>query len=311
MLQKNLLKYPNIKAELSSRTTNVYTLSVYPLLHGFGFTLGNSLRRLMLSSIPGLAVTQVKINDLTHEYQPIDGVVEDAIDVILNLKKLKFKTISDDDTIKISLNKSTAGEVLAKDFKVDGKVEIVDSESYLCYLSKDIDLDIEITLTKGVGYLSTDKIDFSSNVDPRIILVDAVFSPITNVNLNVDSYRVGDRTDYDKLELNFTTDGSIDGQTTLEFVIGVLNDLFLQIGSSLNFSDSVFTKNENDNKADVSLTDVDDNEIDLPLAIVRILNKNGIDTNQKLKEANFEEVKDFPGVGGNEIEEIENYIKTI
>ncbi len=324
MISKSILKYPPIKSSIKKIADNNFVLTVEPLLHGYGYTLGNSLRRLLLSSVPGFAITEIRINDLTHEYQPIDGVVEDAIDVIINLKKLNFKILTDDDSVTINLNKSSAGEVRGKDFKTEKKAEIVNPEEYICHLSKDIDLDIEIKVARGVGYLPNEKINFAGNIDPHIILVDALFSPVTRVELNVEQVRVGDKTDYDKLELNFTTNKTVEAKEVVEFSISILNDLFLQIGSALKFT-NVLTQDQVDQElarelkeADLKLKEaetkkeeVKEKVIDLDENIVAILEKNGITSNEGLKKIKLKQLDDFAGLGKTEITEIKKYIKKI
>jgi DNA-directed RNA polymerase subunit alpha len=311
MIPLTNLKYPNIKAYLEEKE-NEFRFVVEPLLHGYGFTLGNSVRRILLSSVPGAAVTKIKINDLTHEYQPIDGVVEDAIDVILNLKNLRVKILNDEDIVNIKLNKSLTGEVLAKDFTTGGKVEIVNPELFICYLSKDIDLDIEIEIHKGVGYLSADKINFVSNIDPHWILVDALFSPITNVSVNVEQVRLGDKTDFDKLEITFTSDKTISGKEAVDFALGTLNNLFLQIGSTLNLS-QIYTQEqlvESDKKEVLAKDDESLNEISDSLR--KILQKNNIDTKSSLLqqfEDNPDNFNDFPGITKKQITEIKNFLE--
>jgi DNA-directed RNA polymerase subunit alpha len=328
MISKSILNYPSIKATLEEISQDTSRFIVEPLLHGYGYTLGNSLRRLILSSIPGYAVTAVKINDLTHEYQSIDGVVEDVVDVILNLKNLRVKILTDDDTVSIKLNKSSAGEVTAKDFAEDGKVEIINKDLFICYLSKDIDLDIEIDISRGVGYLSTDKIDYSGNIDPQKILIDAVFSPVFDVSLKVEQVRVGDKTDYDKLILDFKTDGTISGKEVINLALSFTNDLFLQIASSLELSD-VLTFEEGKEKlaqleqekanseSQISEEKIskDDDSIKIEdETVLAILEKNEIFTNQDLIDLiknREEDFNNFPGLKKKHIKLVHEYVKSL
>ena len=138
-----MLQQPAIKSHLTSHSDTQHTLVIEPLLPGYGYTLGNSLRRVMLSSIPGFAVTKVRINDITHEYQALEGVVEDALDVILNLKNLRAKIITDDETVTLELNKSAQGEVTAEDFEKNAKVEVLNKDLYICTINKGVELKIE------------------------------------------------------------------------------------------------------------------------------------------------------------------------
>lgn len=332
MISKSILNYPSIKSTIQDLGEGKSRFVVEPLLHGFGYTLGNSLRRLILSSIPGYAVTAVRINDLTHEYQSIDGVVEDVIDVILNLKNLRVKILTDDDRVSIKLSRSTTGEVKATDFAEDPRVEIINKDLYICYLSKDIDLDIEVDIAKGVGYLSTDKIDYAGNIDPQKILTDASFSPVFDVSLNVEQVRVGDKTDYDKLILDFATDGTISGKEVINFAISFTNDLFLQVGSSLELSD-VLTVEEGNKKIEEireeeeklrleienakNLEKEKENEDKITIEddiIIAILEKNDIMTNQALVDLvqnRIEELNDFPGLKKKHLKIIKEYVKNL
>lgn len=307
MIQKTTVLYPSIKSNLQTIAENSYLFSIEPLLPGYGHTLGNSLRRILLSSVPGYAVTRIRINDITHEYQSIDGVVEDAMNVILNLKSLQTIIKTDEDVVTISLNKSKAGDVTAKDFTTRGKVEIVNPDLYICHLSKDIDLNIEVEVRRGFGYLSTDKIDFAGNLNPQDILVDALFSPVTNASLKVEKTRVGESTDYDKLEINFSTNGSQSGQDIIVFVLDFINDLFKQIQSGISSnSNSLLSK---ESKVEEK-NDVVASNINLEEEILAILEKNGIYTNEDLK-SKVDELDDFSGMTKKRIEKIKNYIESL
>jgi|LakMenEpi03Aug12_release.lakeMendotaPanAssembly.Ray.scaffolds.fasta_scaffold02661_22 DNA-directed RNA polymerase subunit alpha len=308
MIQQTSVLYPSIKSKLHTVEKNNYLLSIEPLLPGYGHTLGNSLRRILLSSVPGYAVTRIRINDITHEYQSIDGVVEDAMNVILNLKSLQTVIKTDEDVVTISLNKLKKGDVLASDFVTKGKVDIVNPDLYICHLSKDIGLNIEVEIRKGFGYLSTDKIDFSGNLNPQDILVDALFSPVTNAALKVEKIRVGESTDFDKLEIAFATNGSQSGQDIVDFVLNFINDLFKQIQSGVQSS----TKNlDTEMKPEKQVEDVVlSSDINLESEILAILEKNGILTNDQLK-SKVDELDDFSGMTKKRIEKIKNYIETL
>ena len=306
MIQKTSTVYPTIKSQLEERDLNTFTLTVNPLLPGYGHTLGNSLRRILLSSIPGFAVTKIRINEITHEYQAIDGVLEDAMNVILNLKLLRTKILTDDDTIIISLNKNKKGDVYAKDFNTEKKAEIINPDLYICHLSKDMDLKIEIEIQRGVGYLPVEKINFAGNLNPQDILVDALFSPVTNVSLNVEKVRVGERTDFDKLELNYTVDGSQPGIEIANFALDFVTDLFSQIKSSL----SVDTSSTDEIVKVATKPKPKTTNMDLEDEIMAILEKNGITNLAELLEKRSE-IEDFAGMTKKRIEKVKNYLDTI
>jgi DNA-directed RNA polymerase subunit alpha len=296
---------PAIKSQLSSHSDFKHTLTIDPLLPGYGYTLGNSLRRIMLSSIPGFAVTKIKINDITHEYQALEGIVEDAIDVILNLKSLRTRIITDDESVVLELNKSTDGEVTAKDFEKNAKVEILNSDLYICTVNKGINLNIELTIERGVGYLSVDQINFS-NSNPQEIVVDALFSSVSNVSLNVEKTRVGENTNYDKVIIDFITDGTVEPEEIVDYSLDKVIETFTNIKSSLKASTNEasivgekVTSIDNEIKVENNL-----DQLELPKTLVKILEKNNISNLEDIK-SRMDEISDFPGITEAHIKKIE------
>ncbi|MEI6728955.1 MAG: hypothetical protein WCK98_04905 [bacterium] len=307
MIQQSAIAFPPIKSSLVENTANNFTFTIQPLLPGYGHTLGNSIRRVLLSSVPGFAVTRITINDITHEYQAIDGVVEDAMTVVLNLKLLRVKLLGDDDKVLLKLTKNKQGEVRASEFKSDSKIEVVNSDLYVCYLSKDIPLNIEIEVSRGVGYLPVEKINFVSNLNPQHILVDALFSPVQSVKVDVQKVRVGDRTDYDKLEINFETDSSVTGSEVVSFVLDFINDLYEKIRSSLSVTAPEIEKPAKANKKDVEEVKIA-SELDLPEDLVQILEKNDVKTKAEL-DAKIDEIEDFAGITKKHVKLIKELLK--
>jgi DNA-directed RNA polymerase subunit alpha len=309
MIANLSLAQPPIKSHLISHSDSLHTLIIEPLMPGYGYTLGNSIRRVLLSSIPGSAVTRVRINDITHEYQPIAGVVEDALDVILNLKLFRAKILTDDEKVVINLTRNKEGQVLASDFDSAGKVEIVNPELYICYLNSDSKLEIELEISRGVGYLSVEEINLAENTNPQDIYVDSVFSPVVNVSLKVEQVRVGEKTNFDKLEISFETDKSIEAKEVVEFVMKNLIDLFNRTLSS--FQSGLSTKSESPVADKVVIKSTEEvSDISLPTRIKNILEKNGITTNADLV-ARVGEVEEFAGITEKSYSTIQEYIKTI
>jgi DNA-directed RNA polymerase subunit alpha len=299
--------YPPIKTVLADHKDNEYTLSIYPLTPGFGYTLGNSIRRILLSSIPGFAVTKVRINDLTHEYQVIKGVKEDALDVLLNLKSLRAKIVSDAESVVIKLSTKEGGVITAKSFDKNSEVEIVNKDQHICTLSEGAKLDIEVEISRGYGYVMYEKRDLRGNTDPTGLLIDALFTPVRNVSLDVEQTRVGDRTDYDRVNIAFETDGTVDGQSIVEYALKLAVDMFNNIHSSFLAGEDVQKVEKKVLKAEAASTS---DVIDLPARITKILEKNDISTNKALK-ARVDEIQDLPGLGDKAIEQIEEYIKNL
>lgn len=319
MISNFQIAYPPIKTKLVHQHENNYSFTVEPLLPGFGHTLGNALRRTMLSSIPGFAVTRIRINDLTHEYQPIPGVVEDAVDVILNLKNLRCKILTDDETVVLTLHKTGQGEVTAADFDKNSKVEVVNPSLYICSLDKTGDISIEVEISAGVGYLRVDDINLSNSTNPQDILVDAVFTPIANIAFEVEKVRVGDNTNYDKISINFDTDGSVEAKDVVSYALKLVVDLYQNILSG--FQASLDTAPVQTPVKDVEvITSIapsqpkqlnsHDEELNLPTRIKNILEKNGVYTNSDLKNR-VDDVENFAGIGESALVTIKDYIKTI
>lgn len=184
------------------------------LYAGYGHTLGNSLRRIILSSLPGYAITSIKIAGVPHEFSAIDGVKEDVITIILNLKKVRFMMTTDEpQTIKLSAK--GPGKVTAKDIEEIGQVKVLNNDLYLAEITdKKTSLDIEMTVEKGLGYVSKEALK-KDKVNIGTIAVDAIFTPIRRVNYEVENMRVGERTDYNRLRITIETDGSISPKEAL------------------------------------------------------------------------------------------------
>jgi DNA-directed RNA polymerase subunit alpha len=199
------IQKPQIKVLDLNDTEGIFVIE--PLERGLGHTLGNSIRRVLLSSIPGAAVTSVRISGVQHEYSSIDGVREDTIEMLLNLKELVIH-LEDEEPATITLKATKAGEVTAADIDAPSNVQIINPDRYIATLTKKGKLEIEMVVEKGRGYASAEENEREG--DPiGVIPVDSVFSPVSNVTFRVEYTRVGQRTDFDKLTLMVRTDGSI------------------------------------------------------------------------------------------------------
>ena len=217
----------------SGQDPNTYAKIVArPLERGFGITLGNALRRVMLSSLQGAAITAIKIDGVLHEFSTIDGVVEDVTDVILNLKGVLLK-MQTDDPRTVVLEKDGAGPVTAGDITETHDVEVLNKDHLICTLARDGKLRCELTIKKGKGYVPAEQ-----NADPEspidTIPIDAIFSPIRKVNYTVGNARVGQRTDYDKLTMQVWTDGSVAPVDAVAFAAKILKE---QLQVFINFTE--------------------------------------------------------------------------
>jgi DNA-directed RNA polymerase subunit alpha len=213
--------------------------SAQPFERGFGTTIGNSLRRALLSSIEGAAITAVRIEGVLHEFSSIPGVVEDATDIILNLKQIPFK-LQQGDSKTLRISRSEPGPMKSGDIETDGDVEILDPNVHIATVSEGGTLNIELRLKKGRGYVSADR-NFDDDLPVGYIPVDSVHSPITKVNFHVESARLGQDTDYDKLLLEVWTNGSV----TPEYAIGLAAKLIKDhMAIFINFEEEIHEQPE-------------------------------------------------------------------
>lgn len=219
MLDYNIILPSKPRIVSEEQFSGVYEIDgLYP---GYGHTLGNSLRRIILSSLPGCAITALKINGVSHEFSVIEGVKEDVIALILNLKKVRFKMLTDAPQ-KVTLTVKGPKIVTASDIKVPGQVEILNGDSFLFeVVDKNTTVDIEMTIEKGLGYVSKESLH-KDKVEIGAIAVDATFTPIRRVNYDVELMRVGDRTDHNRLRMIIETDGTITPKEALENSIEIM-----------------------------------------------------------------------------------------
>ncbi|MCI5051130.1 MAG: DNA-directed RNA polymerase subunit alpha [Candidatus Pacebacteria bacterium] len=226
MFHQNIVLPKKLNVVTEDGAKGVYEIEgLYP---GYGHTLGNSLRRIILSSLPGVSITSVKIKGADHEFATLDGVKEDVLTILLNLKKVRFALASDEAT-SLRLSVKGAKEVTAADFETTGGIEVMNPDQYIAETTtKSGEFELEITLAKGIGFVS--KEDFSDG-KPAVgsILVDAIFSPIRKVNYEVEHMRVGDRTDYNLLRINLETDGSLSAKEALEQALMIMIQQFKSI----------------------------------------------------------------------------------
>ncbi len=273
-----------------------------PLERGYGITLGNSLRRILLSSLPGAAVTSVKIDGVLHEFSPIPGVVEDTTDIILNIKALAFK-LHTDGPKTVRLEAEGPGEVKAGDLILDPDVEILNPEAHLATLDKGGRLFMEMVVQKGRGYVSAEKNKREDHVI-GVIPVDSLFTPVLRVNYNVEDTRVGQITDYDKLTLEVWTNGSIAPDEAISSSARILNDhLRLFMGLTEKISDEVtMVEKESEKKDKVMEMSIED--LDLSVRSYNCLKRAGINTVEELIMRTEEDMMKVRNLGKKSLEEV-------
>ncbi|HEY0795693.1 MAG TPA: DNA-directed RNA polymerase subunit alpha [Acidisarcina sp.] len=234
MLWRGFQKPKRLAVDTDTLTDKYGKFSAQPFERGFGTTIGNALRRTLLSSIEGAAVTAVKIEGVMHEFQSITGVVEDATDIILNLKQIPFK-LSGEGPKALYLRAETPGIVTSGMIEADGDVEILDKDVYIATVSEGGKLDMEMRLKRGRGYISADK-NFDSDLGIGFIPVDSVHSPVRKVNYTVDAARLGQITDYDKLTLEVWTNGSVLPADSIGLAAKLLKD---HMSIFINFEEEI------------------------------------------------------------------------
>ena len=219
-----------VKIKKVSEIENEGVFEIEGLYTGYGLTMGNALRRVLLSSLTGAAITQIKIKGIEHEFSTIEGVLEDVVEIMVNLKKVRFRFYATEPQI-LTLKVKGEKKVTAADIKTNAQVEVINPDSHIAALTnKNAELDMEITVEKGSGYVPVEarKIE---KLPIKTIALDAIFTPIVKVNFNIENMRVGDRTDYNRLKLIIETDGSISPSSALHKACNILKDHFEKIGA--------------------------------------------------------------------------------
>lgn len=214
------------KLKIVSEDSNLGTYEIEGLYPGYGHTLGNSLRRIILSSIPGCAITQVKIKGADHEFSTLAGVREDVMTILLNLKKVRFQLTGDESATATLSVKS--GVVKASDFETSGQLVVTTPDQYIAEVTGKAELHIEVVVAKGLGFVSREMLS-KEKVDIGTIMTDARFSPIVGCSYDVEDMRVGDRTNYNRLRLSIETDGSIEPKVALEDAMKIMLEQFRAI----------------------------------------------------------------------------------
>jgi DNA-directed RNA polymerase subunit alpha len=214
------------KTSIKDLKDNRYQVVVEPFFPGFGVTVGNSLRRVLLSSLEGAAVTSFKVEGAQHEFDSVDGVKEDLVEIMLNLKQLRVKSFSDE-PIKLTIDVKGEKTVTAADIKKNADVEVMNTDLVIATITdKATKFSMEITVEKGRGYVTVEQRDESEKLDIGTIAIDSSFSPVLNVGYKIDSVRVGEMTNYESLIIDMVTDGSIDAKVAISRAAKILEDHF-------------------------------------------------------------------------------------
>lgn len=279
---------------------------VEPLERGYGTTLGNSLRRIMLSSLPGAAVSQVKIDGVLHEFSSIPGVKEDVTEIIMNVKSLAIKNTSDSEEAKVAyIDFEGEGVVTAAEIQCDPDIEILNPDVVIAHLNGGADskLYMELTITKGRGYVSADK-NKNDELPIGVIAVDSIYTPVERVNLTVENTRVGQITDYDKLTLDVFTNGTLASDEAVSLAAKVLSEhlsLFIDLSENAK-SAEIMVETESDEKEKVLEMNID--ELELSVRSYNCLKRAGINTVEELCNRTSEDMMKVRNLGRKSLEEV-------
>lgn len=303
------IEKPKIECAEHNADWSYAKIVMEPLERGIGTTLGNSLRRVLLSSLPGVAVTRIKIDGILHEFSSIPGVREDVTNIVLNVKSLTAKLFCQ--TAKtVSISAVGPCEVTAADIAVDSDVEIINPDLHIATLDEGAVLNMELTLEHGRGYVLSDK-NKLPNMPIGVIPVDSLFSPITKVNFAVTDTRVGQITDFDKLTLDVWTNGSIAANEAVSLAAKILSEYLGQfIGLSENVSDVEIIKPsapETTNK----VLEITIEELDLSVRSYNCLKRAGINTVEELIKRNEEEMMKVRNLGRKSLEEVQQKLANL
>ncbi len=286
---------------------------VEPLERGYGTTLGNSLRRIMLSSLPGAAVSQIKIDGIKHEFSPIPGVKEDVTEIIMNIKSLAVKDDSNSDEPKTAyIEFEGEGVVRASDIQVDPDITIINSDQVIATLTggPESRLYMELVITKGHGYVASDK-NKTEDLALDVIPIDSIYTPVERVNISVENARVGSVTDLDKLTLEVFTDGTMGPDEAVSLAAKVLSEhlnSFIDLSENAKTVDVMVTKTENE-RGKVLEMSID--ELELSVRSFNCLKRAGINTVQELCDKTPDEMMKVRNLGKKSLEEVLGKLKEL
>ena len=303
---------PNIEVVEISEDKKYGRFVVEPLERGYGITLGNSLRRIMLSSLPGAAVSQVKIEGVLHEFSSVPNVKEDVTEIIMNIKSLAIKNNSETNEAKTAyIEYEGEGVVHASDIQVDQDIEILNPDLVIATLSgKDAKLFMELTITRGRGYVSSDR-NKHDELPIGVIAVDSIYTPVERVNVTVENTRVGQITDYDKLTLDVFTNGTLVPDEAVSLAAKVLSEhlsLFIDLSENAKTAEVMIEK-EDDEKEKVLEMSID--ELELSVRSYNCLKRAGINTVEELCNKTSEDMMKVRNLGRKSLEEVLTKLKEL
>ncbi len=297
------MEKPNI--ECTQLTGDYGRFVVTPLERGYGTTIGNSLRRILLSSLPGAAAASIKIEGVQHEFSTIPGVQEDVTELILNIKKLAVKLYCDGPKT-VYIEKNGAGEITAGDITADADVEIFNPELHIATLNEDARLYVEIVLTKGRGYVSAERNKLAMQPPVGVIPIDSIYTPVKKVNYTVENTRVGSHIDRETLTVDVWTNGTIHPDEAVSLAAKVMNDLlrlFVDLSEEAKNTEVIVEKEESKKEKVLEMTI---EELDLSVRSYNCLKRAGINTVEDLSNKSEEDMMKVRNLGRKSLEEVIN-----
>lgn len=310
-----MLKFekPDYKVKEYIESDNYGKFEIEPLERGFGTTLGNALRRTMLSSLPGDAITSVKIDGVAHEFQKIDGVIEDVTAIVLNLKNVVIKNHSNDYNLILRLQSDKEGEVLAGDIEADADIEILNPDALICTLAEGGSINMEMTISNGRGYTRAEenKVLHGDNAKQNVIFIDSLYAPIERINYEVESARVGQDNNYDKLILEVWTNGSITPEESVALASRILIEHFEILADLNEIADEtgLMTSKAEDPNQKALETSIDD--LDLSVRAYNCLKRAGILTLRDLTDKSENEMMKIRNLGKKSLKEVIDKVKSM
>jgi DNA-directed RNA polymerase subunit alpha len=296
------IEKPKIECVESSEDNTFGKFVVEPLERGYGITLGNSLRRILLSSLPGVAVTSIKIDGVLHEFSTVPGVIEDVTEIILNVKNISMKLFSDGPKI-VYIDADGEGPVKAGDIKADSDVEILNPDLHICTLNGEHRFYMELVLNKNRGYIPAEK-NKQAGQPIGIIPVDSIYTPVRKVNYTVENTRVGQITDYDKLTLEVWTNGSIKPDEAISLGAKIMSEhlnLFIDLSDHAKHTEIMVEKEETMKEKVLEMTI---EELDLSVRSYNCLKRAGINTVEDLTNKTEEDMMKVRNLGRKSLEEV-------
>ena len=293
---------PNIECLEVDDANNYAKFVCEPLERGYGVTIGNSLRRILLSSLPGCAITSVKIDGVLHEFSAIDNVVEDVPELIVNLKNIRLKFDGDEEKV-LRIEAKGDGEVLAGDIITDGTVEILNPDLHIATIAEGGNLRMEMTADRGRGYNSSEK-NKKPNQDISVLPIDSIYTPVKKVNYQVENTRVGQMVDYDKLVIEVWTDGSLKAHEALSLAAKVMTghlELFIDLSEATKNTQVMIEKEESKKEKVLEMTI---EELELSVRSFNCLKRAGISTVEDLTNKTDAEMMKVRNLGKKSLEEV-------